>query len=180
MEFELSAKDVELNDHVRDYVERKVGRLDRFLSDTVSTRVELRHGAKRTMGEVYTTQITIFADRSVLRAEEMHPDLFASIDLASDKIMRQVERMKGKRLKRWHSGGLPEPTYEEPIEDDDRPLIIRRKRFEVYAMDEEEAVEQIELLGHDFFLYRDGESGEINVLYRRKDGLLGLIAPISA
>ena len=181
MEFELSARDVVLSDQVREYVDVKVGRLDRHLSDIRSTRVELRHGVKRSMGEVYTTQITARVDKSILRAEEMHSDLFASIDLAADKLMRQVDRLKGKRLKRWHSGGEPQPEIEEDFEDeDDLPRIFRRKTFEVYSMDEEEAVDQIELLGHDFFLYRDGGSGEINVLYRRKDGLLGLIVPISA
>ncbi len=180
MEFELSAKDVELNDEVRDYVERKVGRMDRHLSDIASTRVELRHGVKKTMGEVFTTQITTHADRSILRSEEMHSDLYASIDLAADKILRQVDKLKGKRLKRWHSDSLPVPEMEEPIFEAEVPRIMRRKMFEVYSMDEDEAVDQIELLGHDFFLYRDADSGHVNVLYRRKDGSLGLIAPIMA
>lgn len=180
MVLELSGKDVELDEAVREYVERKLGRMDRHLSNIASTRVELRHGVKRSMGEAFTTQITMHADRSILRAEEMHPDLFASIDLAADKIMRQVDKLKGKRLKRWHSGGMPEPPIEEPAFEDEGPRIMRRKTFEVYAMDEAEAIDQIELLGHDFFLYRDVTSGHVNVLYRRRDGTLGLIAPIIA
>jgi len=181
MNLELTAKDVELDGEVRDYIDRKLGRLDRILSDIRATRVELRHGLTRSQGEVYTTQITAWVNRAVLRAEEMHPDLFASIDLASDKINRQVERYKGKRLDRWHSSGTREPNFDEPLEEDQSlTRIVRRKRFEVYSMSEEEALEQIELLGHDFFLYRDADTGDMRLLYRRKDGRLGMIEPLMA
>jgi putative sigma-54 modulation protein len=111
----------------------------------------------------------------------MHPDLMAAIDLASDKLHRQIKRYKDRRVERWHDHSKPVPIF-DPLEaeTEEEPRILRRKRFEVYAMDEGEAVEQIELLGHDFFLYRDPDDGDIRLIYRRKGGGLGLIEPITA
>lgn len=188
MDLELTTRDVPLTDTIRDYVERKIGRLDRYLPDVRTIRVELRHGVKRSMGDAYTVQVTAWVGRTVLRAEETNADLFAAIDLASDKLQRQAERYKGKRVDRWHGHGHAAPPSEleailEPEIDEDESVaerIVRRKRFELYAMSEEEAVDQLELLGHDFFVYRDGDTGSVNVLYRRKDGGLGLIEPLEA
>ncbi|MFN2250703.1 MAG: ribosome hibernation-promoting factor, HPF/YfiA family [Anaerolineae bacterium] len=178
MDLELQVRHFDLTDTVRDYVERKVGRLDRYLPDIKVTRVELEHGQRRSQGEVYTAQITTWVDSHILRAEEMNPDLFAAIDLASDKVHRQVERYKGKRLRRWHEPVKLEPDVAEPPEEGEaRAGIVRRKRFPVHPMTEDEAVDQLELLGHDFFLFHNADSGIINVLYRRKDGQLGLIQP---
>lgn len=192
MDLELTTRDVALNDKVREYVERKIGRLDRYLPDLRTVRVELRHGSKRSMGEVHTVQVTAWAGRTVLRAEERNQDLYAAIDLAADKLQRQAERYKGKRDDRRHGQGqvspaelaallsAPDGAGSDEDEGADAPRIVRRKQFELYAMSEDEAVDQLELLGHDFFVYRDGDSGQVNVLYRRKDGGLGLIEPLEA
>jgi putative sigma-54 modulation protein len=182
MEVELQAKNVELTERVRDYVDKKMGKLERYLQDIRATRVDLRHGVTRSQGEVYTAQMTAFVDKQILRAEEMHPDLLAAIDLASDKLHRQIKRYKDRRVDRWHDHSKPVPLYEPPEDevDEDETRILRRKRFEVYAMDEGEAIEQIELLGHDFFLYRDADDGDIRLIYRRKGGGLGLIEPVTA
>jgi putative sigma-54 modulation protein len=161
---------------VRDYVSKKVGRLDRYLPDTKATRVDLNRGTVRSQGEVYTAQITAWVDSTILRAEEMNPDLFAAIDLAADKLRHQMERYKGKRLQRWHDRAEPLPLAEEEPGLEPAGLhVTRRKRFGVYPMAEGEAIEQFELLGHDFFLYLNADSGEVNALYRRKDGQLGLL-----
>jgi len=180
MEVELQARHVELTDKVRTYVERKIGRLDRYLPNPSTTRVDLGRRVTRSNGEVYTAQITTWVNGTVLRAEEMSSDLYAAIDLASQKIHRQVERYRGKRLDRWHERVEPLPVEALPAEPDAQtipPTIVRRKRFVVYAMTEPEALEQFELLGHDFFIYRNVDTGEINVLYQRENGELGLIEP---
>jgi putative sigma-54 modulation protein len=180
MEIELLARRVELSDKVRDYVDKKIGRLDRYLPDIKATRVELSHGVKRSRGEVYKAQITIWVDSAVLRAEEMEGELFTAIDLASDKLHRQIERFRGKRLDRWHDGDrvASEELPELDVEEDG--AVVRRKRFAMHPMDEQEAIEQLDLLGHDFFLYMNGATGEVNVVYRRKDGGYGLIEPVLA
>ena len=182
MEVELQARNVELTRRVRDYVDKKIGKLERYLQDIHATRVDLRHGATRSQGEIFTAQMTAFVDRQILRSEEQHPDLLAAIDLASDKLHRQIKRYKDRRVDRWHDHTKPVPIYEEPEAEapEDEVRIMRRKRFEVYAMSEGEAIEQIELLGHDFFLYRDPDDGDIRLLYRRKGGGLGLIVPLTA
>ena len=110
MDLELQVRHFDLTDTVRDYVDRKVGRLDRYLPGIKVTRVELGRGVRRSQGEVYTAQVTAWVDSSILRVEEMNADLFAAIDLASDKLHRQIERYKGKRLRRWHETKKPVPT----------------------------------------------------------------------
>lgn len=189
MDLELQARHFELTDTVRDYVDRKVGRLDRFLPDLRATRVELARGVRRSQGEVYTAQMTSWVDNAILRAEEMNVDLFAAIDLASEKLHRQVERYKGKRIGRRYDqrrtgadavgAGVPlsAELAEEAEHEADGPAIARRKRFPIVPMSEREAIDQLELLGHDFFLFQNAETGAVNVLYRRRDGALGLIEP---
>lgn len=181
MEVEMQARHLELNESVRDYVNRKVGRLDRYLQNIKAIRVDLDHGIRRTRGEIYTAQITTWVDGTILRAEEMDHDLFAAIDMASDKLHRQIERYKGKRLDRWHEHTrlVPEELAAEAMTDEPAPSshIVRRKRFDILAMDENEAIEQLNLLGHDFFVFMNAESGHVNVVYRRKDGNYGLIQP---
>jgi putative sigma-54 modulation protein len=176
MDVELQARHFDLTDTVRSYVDKKVGRLERYLPDLKATRVDLERGTTRTRGEVYTAQITTWVDSTILRAEEVNPDLFAAIDLATDKLHRQMGRYKGKRLNRWHDRAEPLPLEEEEAPEPSRlPVIARRKRFGIYPMPEGEAIEQLELLGHDFFLFLNADSGDVNVLYRRRDGELGLI-----
>jgi putative sigma-54 modulation protein len=173
MDLELQVRHFDLTDTVRDYVERKVGRMDRYLPDIKVTRVELGRAMRRSQGEVYTAQVTTWVDSSILRVEEMNSDLFAAIDLASDKLHRQIERYKGKRLERRHEVKRVEGGTEGLEESTE--AVVRRKRFHLLPMTEDEAIEQLELLGHDFFLYLNADSGATSVLYRRKDGRLGLI-----
>lgn len=179
MDVELSAKHFELTDAVRRYVERKVGRLDRYLPDIKATRVELSKVSIRSRGDVYAAQVTAFVDRAVLRAEEVNADLFAAIDLSADKMHRQIERYKGKRQRRWTGRAAPAvgETLEELPAEEPTPPIVRRKRFKLFPMTEGEAAEQLELLGHDFFMFLNADTGDINVLYRRRDGQLGLLEP---
>lgn len=178
MQLELQARHFELTDTVRDYVERKVERLDQKLPGLKATRVDLDHGMRRSLGEVYTAQVTTWVDGSILRAEEMHSDLYAAIDLATEKMHRQIGRYRGKRLHRWHDHTKPVVGEPSPAEEAEPPrVIVRRKRFPMVPMTEDEAVEQIDLLGHDFFVFVNAESGMVNVMYHREDGQLGLIEP---
>lgn len=182
MEVELQTHHLELTDKIRDYVTRKIGRLEHYLPDITSARVDLARRQTHSKGEVFAAQVTAWANGTVLRSEEMNSDVFAAIDLAADKIHRQIERYKGKRLDRWHGRSEPAlaPLLLEEAVSEPAGTIIRRKRFPVYNMSESEAVEQFDLLGHDFFVYRDADSGGLNVLYRRRDGDLGLIEPVLA
>ena len=147
MKIELHGRHVELSERVKEYAERKIGRLDRFLPDLRTARIDLSHGSKRGHGEVYTVQVTARTDDGVLRAEEVDSDLFAAIDLAAAKLHRQLERYRGKRLDRWHDHAVPSPLDE--AEDDlpmERGQVIKRKQFLLHEMDEREAIEQLNLV----------------------------------
>jgi putative sigma-54 modulation protein len=179
MVVELQTHHVEITDSMQAHLDRKIGRLDRYLPDLSSVRVDLRRRQTHSRGEVFVAQVTAWIAGTVLRAEEMNADLLTAIDEAADKMHRQIERYKGKRLDRWHDRSepaLPPPELEEAIAAP-AGAVTRRKRFPVYSMTEIEAVEQFDLLGHDFFVYRNADTGEFNVLYRRRDGELGLIEP---
>lgn len=189
MELELLARSVDLTDNVREHVSARLAKLHRVLQDIHATRVELSHAVTHSQGGVFKAQITAWVDRGILRAEESHADLFAAIDLAVDKMDRQVHRFKDRRVARRHgqirpidrtAGAADTLEAREADEAGAGPRIRRRKRFEVHSMSEDEAAEQIELLGHDFYVFRNARSGDINVLYHRKSGDLGLIEPFQA
>lgn len=184
MTVELQARHFDLNPAIKEHVETKVGRLDRYLPDIHATTVVLEREVVRSQGEVFSAEITAWVDKAVLRAEETNPDVYTAVDVAADRMFRQIEKYKGKRLDRWHGRAETAPMSdlledEEDYEDEDA-TVVRRKQFRIYAMTEGEAAEQIDLLGHDFFVFLNGDSGQINVLYRRKDGGLGLLDPVPA
>ncbi len=181
-------KGIEVGSRLQEHIEKKVGKLDRYLSTIREARVDVTElGASRASGDRYVAQLTIPMRGTVLRAEERNSDLFAAIDQVLDKIYRQIERYKGKR-RRGRGDGVSvaevavEPEETAPGGEADEavgPGIVRRKQFEIHPMSEAEAVEQMELLGHDqFFVFFSSENKRINVLYRRRDGDYGLIDPI--
>ena len=187
MQLLLTGKNFVISDRIRDYVEKKIGKLDRYLEDIDEARVEITQESTKSAKDKNVVQITIKSTGTILRAEERSEAIYACIDAVADKIHRQVARYKGKRQDRRHGHGhqkeqledfpmLDQDALASLIEEDDRK-IVRVKRFRVDPMNEDEAVEQMELLGHDFFVFFNGDAGQINVLYRRGDGDYGLIAP---
>jgi putative sigma-54 modulation protein len=178
----IQGKNVEITDRLREYVEKKMGRLDRYLPTIDEARVELSTARARSAGDRQVAQLTVRSKGSILRAEEKTSDIFTSIDAVLDKMYRQIARYKGKRHGRGRAAmqgeALPIELEEFEEEEEAGPQrIVRTKRFHLVPMDEEEAIEQMELLGHDFFVFFNASYGEINVLYRRRDGDYGLIQP---
>jgi putative sigma-54 modulation protein len=186
VELQISSHGIEVTDYLREYIEKKIGRLDRYLPELREARVDLSNETTRSAGELQIAQVTLRANGKYIRAEERTHDIFASIDAVLHKLYRQIGRYKGKREDRWRGKGAyqPEPLPLAPEElgdlDEGPGSIVRRKEFQMFPMDEEEAVEQMELLGHNFFVFHNVETGEINVLYRRKDGDYGIIVPVPA
>ena len=125
-------------------------------------------------------QITIHVPRSILRAEERAGDIFTAFDAAMDKIERQIRRYKGRRIDRRKGGAVAEAKPPVPAEETAPATgrIVRTKRFEVSAVPPEEAIEQMELLGHSFFIFLDVTDGQLSILYKRQDGNYGMIKPI--
>jgi putative sigma-54 modulation protein len=184
MQLSITGKNIDINDNIRKYVEKKIGRLDRYLPNIIDGRVELtKDEGARAAEDRQIAQVTLRTKNVVLRAEEASSDIFVSIDAVVDKMQRQADRYKGKRwAKRTENGDLLAATAiaeeaEEETDDEEKPGVVRVKRFHMVPMDEEEAIAQMELLGHDFYVFFNVNQNSINVLYRRKNGDYGLIQP---
>ncbi|GAB4476532.1 MAG: ribosome-associated translation inhibitor RaiA [Anaerolineae bacterium] len=177
MEVKIRGRNVEITPRLESYIDRKVDRLDRYLPGITEVRVDLAEERSKMM----VAQITVRHSRgTILRAEERTNDLLASVDSVVDKIYRQIEKFKGKRRRRGESQEMlaaSETAVEIPEDELESGAIVRRKQFSVAPLSDEEAIEQMELLGHDFFVFVNARSGDINVLYRRRDGDYGLLEP---
>jgi putative sigma-54 modulation protein len=175
MQLIIKAKNIEMTEWLRDYVETKIGKLDRYLPSISEARVELSTEKVKSAQDSQVVQVTLRSNGTILRAEERTDDIFASIDAVVDKIHRQIARYKGKRRDRGRRvRGEPLPVEEM---EEEAHRIVRLKQFSMIPMTQDEAIEQMELLGHDFFVFFNSEVEGINILYRRKDGDYGLLQP---
>ena len=175
MQLQVKGRNVEVSDSIRAYAERKLGKLERQIENP---RIELELAVERnpSIAAKHVAEATVWTKGPVLRAREASGDVKASIDQLVDKLERQVTRYRKKRRRRRAPANeLTEPP-ESPVGDAE-PRIVKTKQFAVKPMTPEEAVLQLELIGHDFFVFRNSEAGAINVVYRRRDGNYGLIEP---
>lgn len=179
----VKARNMELTQKLEDYVNKKAGRLEKFLPLIEEAVVELaHHKSARSASDRHVAQITVRGKGVTLRTEERADEALAAFDAALDHLQRQIERYKGKH---YHGRGDGRPSAEvaesaEPAEpaEDRRGVIARRKKFMLGPMNVEEAIEQMKLLAHNnFFVFYNGGTNNINVLYRRRDGTYGLIEP---
>lgn len=179
MEIQLLTRNMELTPRLQEYVEKKVSRLSRYLPNITDVRVDLSVENTCSSAHRQVAQLTIRTPRVMLRAEERASDMFAAIDAALDKMRRQITRYKTRRQDRWQRVEGEEEWEETapPSEEAISGKVVRVKRFEMFPMTPEEAIEQMELLGHQFFVFLNAEEGGINVIYRRRDGDYGLIIP---
>ena len=179
---EIYGRNIEISDRIQDYVDKKVSKMDRYLSNIEEARVDLAFvKSARNANDRQVAQITIQGRGFILRVEERADDIFAAIDAAASKMQRRISRYKGKRYKGRGDGRTVADVIEESTNEElagEAPRIVRRKHFMLHPMDEEEAIEQMILLGHeDFFVFYNANSNIINVLYKRRDGNYGLIEP---
>ena len=175
MRLSVTGKGMEVSDYLTDLVEKKARKLERYFKPNTEVRVTLSIEKSRHIAEV-----TVYFDGVLLRTEEVSGDMYNSIDASLKKLERQIRRHRTKLEKRLHEGayGFEEPVFEGGCEyEEDDAKIVRRKTFPAKPMHLEEAVLQMELLGHSFFVFVDADSDEVNVLYKRKDGDLGLLTP---
>jgi len=180
MELTIKGKNVEITERLEDYVEKKIGKLDRYLPSIGEAWVELSVEGARAAAHRQVCQVTIRSNGTILRAEERSDDMFNAIDIVLNKMYRQIARYKGKRQNRWRGAGVsvePLPPEFEDEEFEDEPSFARIKRFSMAPMHPEEAVEQMELLDHDFFVFYNADAGQVNVLYRRQGRTYGLLQP---
>ena len=180
---EVQARNIRLTDKIEEYVKKKAANLDHYLPAIDEARVELaHHKAARDAKDRNVAQITVRGKGFTLRTEERADEALAAFDFALDNMQRQIERYKGKH---YHGRGDGRSAAEavEPVIDDETgelsPVVARRKKFELYPMNENEAIVQMRNLGHDnFFIFYNAETSKINVLYRRRNGSYGLIEPV--
>ncbi len=173
----LRGKNIDVTEALQNYVEKRIGKLDKYFEKETEAQVLLSMTRENNIVEV-----TILLDGMILRGEESTQDMYASIDNVVEKLEKQVEKYKAKltRNKQKLGRALAEETEvarEEKAEEEEEPKIVRVKRFAMKPMVVEEAILQMDLLDHDFFVFFDAETEVVNVVYRRKDGNYGLIEP---
>ncbi len=189
MKLIFRGKHLSLGEEFRQYADKKLSRLARYLPVAEHAIVDVRREAKGSDGR-FVVQVTVNANGTFLRAEERADQMETALDAVSDALSRQVTRFKEKKLYRSHRRRDKEAIAaaaeagEEPELPPDTEIVsgrvVKRKQFVVKPMTEAEAVEQMELLGHNFFLFRDDDRQGLALLYRRRDGDYGLILPESS
>ncbi len=176
LKYTIRGENIEVTDAIRDYVEKKVGKVERYFDRELDATA---HVNLRTYPDNSAiVEVTIPLKNLTLRAEEDSQDLYGSVDLVVDKLERQIRKHKTKLNRRSRETGLlPDDIFEQaPQDEEDGSInIVRSKRIDLKPMNEEEAVLQMEMLNHDFFIYQDGETNSTNIVYRRNDGDYGLI-----
>lgn len=184
MNLEIHTRNMELTTRLQNYVEKKTGRLDRYMPNLTEVRVDLVEQKARNAVQRQVAQITVRDNRgTILRAEEQSNDMFAAVDAVVDKLYKQINRYRGKQQRRWRTSGETEEAVGEPLpietmeEEAEDQRIVRQKGFSLRPMLPDEAIDQMELLGHDFFVFFNAENESVNVVYRRKDDNYGLLMP---
>jgi putative sigma-54 modulation protein len=174
MRLQVKGKNLELSDPIRSYAEEKMRKLERHLAAPTQVELELAVERNPSIAANHVAEATVWTKGPVLRARESSSDMRASFDQLVDKLERQVKRYRDKRRRR---GGAVEPQGVALSQSEPDPQIVKSKQFPVKPMNAAEAVLQLELVGHDFFVFQNAESGQVNVVYRRRGGGYGLIEP---
>lgn len=192
MELVIRGKNMEVTDSLRDYAQQKISRITKYFDNIIDAQVAFNVIKNKSVANNQIVEVTLHLGGGVIRGEEAKDNMYAAIDLVTDKLERQLRRFKGK-----HGGNIDrtkttsvvlEELEMEPVtivdreqfeEESEEAQIVRNKRVEIKPMTAEEAARQMVLLGHDFFVFRNAETEEVNVLYHRRDGHYGLIEPVA-
>jgi putative sigma-54 modulation protein len=177
MRLEVKGKNVEVSDSIRRYAEEKLGKLDRQLHELTLVELELAVERNPSIAANQVAEATVWTKGPVLRAREATSDMRASIDQLTEKLHRQVTNYRSKRQRKSTRGNGALTEGGPEVAEDEEPQIVKVKQFAVKPMSPEEAILQLELVGHDFFVFRNADTDEVNVVYKRRDGAYGLIEP---
>lgn len=174
MRVSIAGKGMEVSDYLKDLVTKKVTKLQRFFDEDTEAHITMSIQRSR-----HIVEVTIPFDGIVLRGEEATGDMYASVDGVIKKLEKQIHKHRTALKKRLHENAFTkeDEAFELSLADEKRPTVVRTKKFVVKPMDIEEAKMQMELLGHQFFVFRNAVTNEINVMYLRHDGDYGLIEP---
>lgn len=187
MQIVITGKNIKLTDSIREYVESKIGRINRYFDHVLEVDVNLSVQRSKSKEERCIVEVTLWANGVSIRGEESHSDLYAAVDLVTEKLEKQIkkykERIKTKTRRKGTDTVEAAPEVEAKdhiLEIDDEftePKIIKTRGFAMKPMFVEEAAEQLSILEQDFFAFRNAQTNEVNVIYRRADGNFGLIEP---
>lgn len=172
MRYIISGKNIDITDGLRSAVTDKLKKLERYFTPDTEVHVTLSVEKERQKIEV-----TIPVKGNIIRSEQSSTDMYVSIDLVEEVIERQLRKYKNKLIARQQGGGNFQKEFMEKDSEDLEVKIIRSKKFDIKPMYPEDACVQMELLGHDFYVFCNAETDEVNVVYRRKNGAFGLIEP---
>ena len=188
MDIQITGKNLDVLPKVSDYITKKLGKVDRLLDKIIAFEVVVAEEKTKSPEQRFVVQVTVNNKGTLLRAEERGPDARTTIDKVTETLSRQVEHYKGRLpyANKRKSASIRTSTVEavtavgseKDVADgsDEEPKIVKKKRFDVKPMSMQDAIQQMELLGHDFFLYNDSDdNNRFNLVYRRKDGNYGLI-----
>ncbi|WP_409302818.1 ribosome hibernation-promoting factor, HPF/YfiA family [Peribacillus sp. SCS-155] len=185
MNYNVRGENIEVTPAIREYVEKKIGKLERYFNNVPDANAMVNLKVNNNTSKV---EVTIPMTHLVLRAEEENADMYAAIDLITDKLERQIRKHKTKVNRKFRTNGSTAELFAAttleaepeavPFEEEESELeVVRNKRFDLKPMDSEEAILQMNMLGHNFFVYTNSDTNTTNVVYRRKDGRYGLIEP---
>lgn len=179
LNFNIRGQNLEVTEALRSYVEKKVGKLERYFDTTPIADVNVNMSV---LNNQHIIEVTIPMPQLLLRAEESHVDMYAGIDLVTEKLERQIRKHKTKVNRKFRQEGTIKYLFKEDVNasasKEEEIEIVRTKRFDLKPMDAEEAVLQMDMLGHNFFVFNNAmDDGATAVVYRRKDGRYGLIEP---
>lgn len=179
MELQIAGTNIEITPEAQRYVERKLNKLNKHLPDIIDTKVEISEENTKSPQERYLVRVTVNSGvgRAVFHGEERAEDLFKAVDKVVAIVSRQLERHKGKLYDRGRGNPLARGKFSQTERPEPERKVVKTKRFVIEPMPLEEAIEQMEQLGHNFFLFFDADAGEVRLLYRRNDGNYGLIEP---
>lgn len=174
MKFNIRGQKIDVTPAIREYAEKKIGKLEKYFSksDEITASISLK-----VRGKEQIVEVTIPIKKIVLRAEETNKDLYAAIDLVSEKLERQIRKNKTRIAQRKSKTNDIEINidFDNSEIEEAKDKVVRRKQMDTKPMSEEEAILQMNMLGHEFFIYKADESGNTCILYKRKDGDLGII-----
>lgn len=183
MDYNIRGENVEVTTAIKEYIEKKIGKLERYFTRTPTSDVNVNLSVFNNEQRI---EVTISMKDLLLRADVKHNDLYAAVDLAADKLERQIRKYKTKVNRKFKQEGSVKHIFAEleqeaneaaAEEQSDDFEIVKTKRFDLKPMDSEEAILQMDMLGHNFFVFEDAETGSTNVVYKRNDGRYGMIEP---
>lgn len=195
VDLQIRTNGTKITEGMREFIDRRMEKLDRLAEHVVDAHLELRTEETRTGSQMTTAQITLHTGRHVLRAEERDAEPARAVDAVIDKLITQVRKFNDKKVSRRKRGAVHADQMDDLVpslaldqdaftangaadrDDDEGGVVVRIKRFAMKPMLVDEAIDQMDLVGHDFFLFRNVDENELNVLYRRRDGSFGLLAP---